>query len=373
MRGTEGVFFCVFRIAAYCGRGTAPKPVLDQGRGSQAWQAGGSAADSAGLSGFLRGGSPGPACPSRIAPQCAAMRPLSHRYTRPWAGIGRDRRIHEGRSRGFGRCPGSRGAVVVSDGSCSGVRRSADGRVGENGHWRRLCWRRQCAAFSRKLPAVTDAVVSSPTSSVRSRSGRSCRRDRWHRSAGLRSAMTAVAADGGRAPARRRRHARDRNSITFVEDGRHERQRVRRPMAAERSNTARSRARRAASAMRTLPQHRVRPEESGGAAARRRRRARDRHTFNSVKAVVTVCVGDSGRGDRRSRSIALPRIADANVEQGFRIVGRFPVPALPWSSARNRLREPLVTIGASVSEHDGQRGRMAEHGASRWHRMSLPP
>ena len=80
-----------------------------------------------------------------------------------------------------------------------------------------------------------------------SRSGRSCRRDRWRRSAGLRSVMTCasvVAANGGRAPARRRRHARDRNSIIFGEDGRRERQRVRRPMAAERPNTARSRARR---------------------------------------------------------------------------------------------------------------------------------
>ena len=61
---------------------------------------------------------------------------------------------------------GPRGAVVATDGGRSGVRKSADGCVGENGHWHRHCWRRQCAAFSRKLPEVTGAVVPSPASSM---------------------------------------------------------------------------------------------------------------------------------------------------------------------------------------------------------------
>ena len=109
--------------------------------------------------------------------------------------------------------------------------------------------------------------------------------------------------------------------------------------------------------MRTLTEHRVRPEGSGRAQARRRRRARDRRTFISVEALVTVGAGDNGRGERRSRSIALPRIGEAKVEQGFRIVGRFPVPVLPWSSAGNRQRESPGTAGASISERDGRRGR----------------
>ena len=149
----------------------------------------------------------------------------------------------------------------------------------------------------------------------------------------------------------------ERDRAAKGEQGLRERQRAWRSMRPERLGTTSLQARRAAPAMRTSPQHRVRPEESGRARARRRRRARDRHTLISVEALVTVGAGDSGRGDRRSRSIALPRIGDAKVEQGFRIVGRFPVPTLPWSLAGNRQREPPGTAGASVSERDGRRSR----------------
>ena len=163
----------------------------------------------------------------------------------------------------------------------------------------------------------------------------------------------------------------ERDRVAEGEHCRRERQRAWRPVTLERPDTASPQARRAAPAMRTLPQHPVRPEESGRAPARRRRRARDRHTFISVEALVTVGAGDSGRGDRRSRSIALPRIGDAKVEQGFRIVGRFPVPTLPWSSAGNRQREPPGTAGASVSEHGdrrlgrGRTRRVRKRGAQR--------
>ena len=131
-------------------------------------------------------------------------------------------------------------------------------------------------------------------------------------------------------------------------DGRRERQRAWRPMTPERPGAASPRTRREAPVMRTLPQHCAQPEECGHSPARRRRRARGRHTFISSEALVTVGAGDGGGGDRRSRSIALPRIAAVKVEQGSRIAGRFPVPVLPWSSAGNRLREPL---------HDGRRER----------------
>ena len=56
--------------------------------------------------------------------------------------------------------------------------------------------------------------------------------------------------------------------------------------------------------------------KGGCASARRRRRARDRHAFIFSEVLVTVGAGDGERGDRRSRSIALPSIADVKVEQG---------------------------------------------------------
>ena len=227
----------------------------------------------------------------------------------------------------FGRSPRSRGAVVVTDGSPSRFRTSANGCVGERLRERRHLWRRQCAAFSRKLPTLSGAVAS--------------------------CGVFDLVANSAALPMR----LFERDRVAEGEHCRRERQRAWRPVTLERPDTASPQARRAAPAMRTLPQHPVRPEGSGRAPARRRRRARDRHTFISVEALVTGGAVDSGRGDRRSRSIALPCIADAKVEQGFRIVGRFPVPALPWSSAGNRQREPPGTVAASVSERGDRRLR----------------
>ncbi len=87
----------------------------------------------------------------------------------------------------------------------------------------------------------------------------------------------------------------ERERVAKGEQGLRERQRAWRSMRPERLGTTSLQARRAAPAMQTSPQHRVRPEEGGGAPARRRRRARDRQTFISVEALVTVGAGDSGR------------------------------------------------------------------------------
>ncbi len=160
----------------------------------------------------FEGARPGLPVPRALRAQCAAMRPLSHRYTRPWAGFGRDRQIRAGLEHGFGRSPRSRSADVVTDVSRSGVRASADGCVGERLCERRYCWRRQCAAFSRKMPTVIGAVVPLPVLSMPSRVQRRCRCDGSSHCAKSGAVMTVVAAGTAEADARKR-DARGRREI----------------------------------------------------------------------------------------------------------------------------------------------------------------
>ena len=103
----------------------------------------------------FEGARPGLRVSHALRAQCAGIRRYTGDTRWSLAEIGRDRRIHEDRSRGFGRSPGPRGAVVVTDGSRSGVRGSADGGVGENGHGCRHCGHRQRAVNCRELPTVT--------------------------------------------------------------------------------------------------------------------------------------------------------------------------------------------------------------------------
>ena len=125
----------------------------------------GPAAKAARAIGHCRSSRRGLGC-TRMARMARAMRGNAGVVRPTYAEIGHVWRIHEGHVPGFGRSPGPRGAVVVTGRSRSRARASADGCVGERLRERRHCWRRLCATFSPKPPAVIGAVVSLPASAV---------------------------------------------------------------------------------------------------------------------------------------------------------------------------------------------------------------
>ena len=270
--GPKACFFRVCRSVAYYIRSTARKPVRDQQVGAHAWLAGGPGAGAVGPSGFLRGGSPGAACPSRIAPQC-------DRYRTAIRGHGPDSTV-----------TGTSGRPDARTRTLSGIARRRR-RESREPQWRpRKCgWscrralaraatltapavrgvQRKIAGSDRRgraVAGVVDAVAGSIQLPVRRfepmheigcvHEGR-CRR---HRGGGCASARRRKRHDLRERDAGGEREIHIRPFRRGAWHGRRERQRAWRPVTPERLGTTSPQARRAAPAITMLPQQGLQQE-----------------------------------------------------------------------------------------------------------------